>query len=626
MFRKKGSLRDRLLAVFLSFVGMIGFVALVNWWFYQKSDALNSFNYRVEGLMVDVFALNKLEQDFFSFEIYTPQFHKSQKSQFIQQHQLIAQRTQNEIEDLLKNPLTLELYSNNKPFQEDLINIKDTLKAYVDAFDKIVQLTLQRGFIDYGLEGEMRNVIHQIEATSISQIDLLTLRRYEKDYLNRKDTAYVAKFIKTHKTIITKIENDKSINATQREKIKALLQDYQNHFVKLVHLESIIGLNRFNSKVSGKRGLINRLSANLVASIERLLKETNQNIDLLKKNHYHSFVLVSITMVLAGLLISYVLAKRITAPIENLTQIIERNMKNRFENPIELAKTGSTKEVVRLNQNFNQMLLELREQLQQIKENNHELNQQNEELNANNTKLQDSEERLCKLNNLKDKFLSIISHDLRAPLNTIIGFMRILETDYQAFTETEIHTFASETQKSVARLVNLLDNLLQWSLSETEDIKFNPTTLDIAQLAADNLALYEVTAREKNLQLILHAPPTLEAYADANMVNFIFRNLLSNAIKFSQHEKQIKIEIYPSQDNKKVEIKVIDQGIGIPSQDLHKVFNREEHFSTTGTSREKGTGFGLLLCKNFVERQGGEISLESQEGTGTTVSFNLPTP
>ncbi len=626
MFRKKGSLRDRLMAVFLGFVGMIGFVALVNWWFYQKSDALNDFNYRVEGLLVEMFALNKLEQDFFSFEIYTPQFHKSQKSQYIQQHHLIVDRTQAEIENLLKNPLTLRLNASRKPFQKDLVRIKDTLRAYTEAFDKITQLTLQRGFIDYGLEGEMRNTAHELETTKINKADLLTLRRLEKDYLNRKDTVYVTKFIKTNEEIRKKIATDPTCSAEEQKTINFLLLEYQTFFIKLVQLESIIGLNHFNSKISGKRGLINRLSTNLVASIERLLKETNQNIDTLKKNHYFSYVIVSISMILASILISYFTAQRITAPIENLSQIIERNMENRFENPIELAKIGATKEVILLNQNFNQMLLELREQLQQIKENNHELNQQNEELNANNTKLQDSEERLSKLNNVKDKFLSIISHDLRAPLNTIIGFMKILEIDYQAFTEEEVKNFTSETQKSVARLVNLLDNLLQWSLSETEDIKFKPTTLNIAQLATENLALYEATADEKNLALILQAPSDVEVFADANMVNFIFRNLLSNAIKFSRSQTEVKIIIQHSSNNQKVEIQVIDQGIGIPLQDQHKIFNREEHFSTTGTSKEKGTGFGLLLCKNFVERQGGNISLESEEGTGTKVIFNLPTP
>jgi signal transduction histidine kinase len=165
---------------------------------------------------------------------------------------------------------------------------------------------------------------------------------------------------------------------------------------------------------------------------------------------------------------------------------------------------------------------------------------------------------------------------------------------------------------------------LQWSLSETEDIKFEPETLNISQLASENVELYKATAEGKGVNFNLKIDTNLCAYADTNMINFVFRNLLSNAIKFSLVNTQITLKGYLSEDRKKIHIEVKDQGVGISPKNLSKVFNPEEHFSTTGTSKEKGTGFGLLLCKNFVEQNGGNIGLESVLDEGTTVFFTLP--
>jgi signal transduction histidine kinase len=624
MLFKGSSLKRRLLIVFLGFTCMLGLLALISWWFYQRADSLNRFNYQVEGLLVEVFTLSKIEQDFFSHEIINKYFYESKKSSYLTQHQKLIAKTQTKLNNLLQDPISSGLNQQGRKFNQDLKVIKDTLKAYNQVFEKLVNLTLQRGFVENGLEGEMRQTAHLIEEMQVYPEKLLTLRRYEKDYLYRKDTLYLSNFIKLNKEFRLHISQEPTLSNEQKTKVNTLLLEYQDQFYQLVSLESIIGLNYTNGRISGKRGLVRRLNNNLVASIEILLKDTDEQIINFKDNHYHLFLSFIVIMLLGSILLSYFLANRITRPIENLSRIIQQNIDNHFESPVELAKTGTTKEVQTLNRNFNHMLLELREYLHQIKESNHKLNQQNEELNTNNIKLLVSENRLSKLNSVKDKFLSIISHDLRAPLNTIVGFMQILEIDFQAFTQDEVMQFTSETQKSVNRLVNLLDNLLQWSLSETEDIKFEPETLNISQLASENVELYKATAEGKGVNFNLKIDTNLCAYADTNMINFVFRNLLSNAIKFSLVNTQITLKGYLSEDRKKIHIEVKDQGVGISPKNLSKVFNPEEHFSTTGTSKEKGTGFGLLLCKNFVEQNGGNIGLESVLDEGTTVFFTLP--
>jgi signal transduction histidine kinase len=624
MLFKGSSLKRRLLIVFLGFTCMLGLLALISWWFYQRADSLNRFNYQVEGLLVEVFTLSKIEQDFFSHEIINKYFYESKKSSYLTQHQKLIAKTQTKLNNLLQDPISSGLNQQGRKFNQDLKVIKDTLKAYNQVFEKLVNLTLQRGFVENGLEGEMRQTAHLIEEMQVYPEKLLTLRRYEKDYLYRKDTLYLSNFIKLNKEFRLHISQEPILSNEQKTKVNTLLLEYQDQFYQLVSLESIIGLNYTNGRISGKRGLVRRLNNNLVASIEILLKDTDEQIINFKDNHYRLFLSFIVIMLLGSILLSYFLANRITRPIENLSRIIQQNVDNHFESPVELATAGTAKEVQTLNRNFNHMLLELREYLHQIKESNHKLNQQNEELNTNNIKLLVSEDRLSKLNSVKDKFLSIISHDLRAPLNTIVGFMQILEIDFQAFTQDEVMQFTSETQKSVNRLVNLLDNLLQWSLSETEDIKFEPETLNISQLASENVELYKATAEEKGVDFNLKIDINFCAYADTNMINFVFRNLLSNAIKFSLVNTQITLKGYLSEDRKKIHIEVKDQGVGISPKNLSKVFNPEEHFSTTGTSKEKGTGFGLLLCKNFVEQNGGNIGLESVLDEGTTVFFTLP--
>jgi PAS domain S-box-containing protein len=236
--------------------------------------------------------------------------------------------------------------------------------------------------------------------------------------------------------------------------------------------------------------------------------------------------------------------------------------------------------------------------------------------------LKKSEAQLRELNATKDKFFSIISHDLRSPFSSIIGFSDLLaekvrEKDYEMIEE-----YAEIIQNSSWRVMNLLINLIEWSNSQTGTIKFNPEYFEIVELINEVTALSNDTARHKSITITRELPDAAIAFADKKMISTVLRNLISNAIKYTKPEGEIIVSVI--QRGEELTVSVKDNGIGIEKMDLDKLFHIEESRSTRGTQKETGTGLGLLLCKEFIEKHGGKLSIESEPGKGSDFRFSLP--
>lgn len=234
-----------------------------------------------------------------------------------------------------------------------------------------------------------------------------------------------------------------------------------------------------------------------------------------------------------------------------------------------------------------------------------------------------SEERLRELNATKDKFFSIIAHDLKNPFNDLMGFTQLLALNINKYDKTKIEQFTQIIHQSSKLAYNLLENLLDWSRSQTGTLKFRPERICISQLIDENIELLESTARNKNIEIYSEVNGETYAYADKNMVRTIIRNLISNAIKYTNQGGHIRIQ---SSCSKSCKISVTDSGIGISADNINKIFKIDESFSTIGTEREKGTGLGLILCKEFVEKNGGKLRVKSEHGKGSTFTFTLPLP
>ena len=238
--------------------------------------------------------------------------------------------------------------------------------------------------------------------------------------------------------------------------------------------------------------------------------------------------------------------------------------------------------------------------------------------------LKESEKNLKELNASKDKFFSIISHDLRSPFNSIIGFSEMLCNEIEAFNKAEIKEMAKSIYITSQETYNLLNNLLEWSGTQTGRIKIEPAITGIYDIAISTVSLLNDTAKNKNIDVSIDIPEHLQVFADINMMTAVIRNLLANAIKFTHEKGSIKIGAKDS--GKAVKITITDTGVGIKKEDIDNLFRIDADFSTKGTANEKGTGLGLIICKEFIALNNGDIRVESEIGKGSRFIVTLPAP
>lgn len=237
--------------------------------------------------------------------------------------------------------------------------------------------------------------------------------------------------------------------------------------------------------------------------------------------------------------------------------------------------------------------------------------------------LESIKEKLTEAINQKDKFVSIMAHDLRSPLNGFIGLTRLMAEDIDSFSKEEIQEIAEKLNLSSNHLSDLLENLLSWSMTQRGLIEFNPIEFDLIKIISKVIATIKLSAEQKGITLFFDQHiDSIFVTADINMVQTILRNLISNAIKFSNADSTIIIEVRESE--KDYIIKVKDSGIGMSPELLAKLFKMDEKTTRTGTADEKSTGLGLLLCNDYAVRNNGNLTIESQENIGTTVYFSLP--
>jgi signal transduction histidine kinase len=263
----------------------------------------------------------------------------------------------------------------------------------------------------------------------------------------------------------------------------------------------------------------------------------------------------------------------------------------------------------------------------------HSRYQQNQKLNIQfslkNKEVEDQQKyvehlnkELKEANETKDKFFSIVAHDLKSPFNSLLVLTNLLIDDYDTFTEDERKKFIAQIKSSSENTFALLQNLLDWASAQMGKTMVIPEKIDISKISDEILALLMPIARNKNIQLKSEIPSNTIVYADKNMVSTVLLNLITNAIKFTPING--KVEVNSASENKHVEIEVSDTGVGIAPENLDKLFRLDHKIQTVGTAKEKGTGLGLILCKEFVEKNNGEIWVTSTVGQGSRFCFKLP--
>ena len=281
-----------------------------------------------------------------------------------------------------------------------------------------------------------------------------------------------------------------------------------------------------------------------------------------------------------------------------------------------------TMEIEEKNAILTKQANELNETNTLLEERQQQIEEQTEKLEVKKEELESANIHLNELNSTKDKFFSIIAHDLKNPFNTIMGFAELLIMKFNKLSEEKKYKYSEVIYRSSKNIYDLLENLLQWSRTQTNKIAFEPSDFDIENLVQQNIALLNENIESKNISVKLGHSEKVSIYADRNMINTVIRNLLTNAIKFTDKGGQIIIDY--KNKNGDVEFSIRDTGIGMTEKEISQIFRVDTNISKTGTDGETGTGLGLILCKEFIKKNGGSIWVESKSGEGSKFSFTVP--
>lgn len=246
----------------------------------------------------------------------------------------------------------------------------------------------------------------------------------------------------------------------------------------------------------------------------------------------------------------------------------------------------------------------------------------NKILAEKNQIIKESEHELRLLNASKNKFFSIIAHDLKNPLHSVMGYSMLLSSEYEKFTENERRKFAKDINQSTNNIFRLLQNLLEWTRSQTGQLSFEPLEVEFKKLLGNSVNVLYSVAQQKNISINFDYDEELRLFADPQMIETVLRNLINNAIKFTPENGEIAISA--KGNGQKVEVKISDSGIGISDTDLQNLFRIDSKVKRKGTNNEEGSGLGLILCKEFVEKNNGIIWVESIPGSGSSFFFSIP--
>jgi signal transduction histidine kinase len=254
-----------------------------------------------------------------------------------------------------------------------------------------------------------------------------------------------------------------------------------------------------------------------------------------------------------------------------------------------------------------------------------------EHLRLENEFLEKQSDELAKINANKDKFFSIVAHDLKSPFQPLLGLSELMPMMADTLSPDDIREMGESINRSAKSVYTLLENLLEWSRMQMGRMSFEPVSFDLKEVVDENVQLLTDNAIGKGIKLRTTMVEPIPVFADRNMITAVIRNLISNALKFTPRGGTVSVKCktppdLPGHDksSKFVQISVIDTGVGIAKKNLDKLFKIEVNYTTTGTDQEKGTGLGLILSQEMVERNGGQIWVESEIGQCTSVNFTIP--
>lgn len=539
-------------------------------------------------------------QTFLLEDRFTESFYITGTSESIIQYQKSVKLIDSSLAAINQNQISTKPYISEK-----IVSITRNIHAQEVFFDRMVDSVKQLGIGNQGLMGAL--IKHKEELASsqlIAATDLNRLDELATLYLQRKEDKAAIQFDSLARKLLFAYSSSPSA--------ETILEEYRKTFVRIVKLERSIG----NSNQAGLQNELVKQSKSNDEQLQATLTTINSLYEEdLKRLEWIFYGLIGVTLI-AGLLLSYVISNEITRPLIELNKATKEVVATKFKDDInpDFVDEYRMDEIGQLAINFNLAIRKIRRSIKIIQD-------KSESLQNKNKQLLENEETLKMISAQKDKFLSIISHDMRAPLSSIISFLDYYKDNFKNFTEAEIEFVSTNLNTHVKKVVEMLDGLLMWSRSQTGEIQMNLQPIDLAQIIEDTVTVLNQSAVNKKIRIRTYLHSQL-IWADKNMTAFIIRNILSNAIKYTNEEGMIDINTKRNKYNAFVIIK--DTGVGMTPDSLSKLFQDNVSYSTFGTANEKGIGLGLVLCKDFMNKMNGNIEIESLHGEGTTVNLLFP--
>ncbi len=465
-------------------------------------------------------------------------------------------------------------------------NPKSALDKLVHSFDKMLNTTFQR---QEELQHTQKMLLDEIEEKISTQKALAKTMAILKEELAQSPAGIV-------------ITDSKTMTASMISKSAVdILGINLSHLPQLTLAgEKYLPFKFYD--IDGNRVYFRDLS--LYASTTSGLKTQNRELQVIRKDGEKKWILTSTSPIFDE-------NKTLIAGIAVFLDISERKS---YQFKIEKLNKELENRVMERTSQLEDAMNELKISREQILE-------ETQKLYEVNNKLISSQNQLREVNASKDRFFNIIAHDIKSPLAGFQSMLEVMALNYEKLTVEENKKFINMLQNTSKQLFDLLENLLNWARSQTGALEFEPSITDLSNILISITKLYANILDNKNIKLEIELKE-VNVFADIFMLNTIMRNLISNAIKFSNENSKITITTDKSGDY--IRIKVADSGVGIKEEDKLKLFRIDVNHTTIGTKKESGTGLGLILCKEFAERHGGKIEVESKLGKGSTFTILLP--
>ncbi|TAI48934.1 sensor histidine kinase [Flagellimonas allohymeniacidonis] len=599
------TIRGRVLIAFCVLFLLIGPFLLFAFKSLQKIDNAKTLRERVA-----VFDGNRLKADnkFFQildFDTKSNEFYSDKSSKSLQEYHQYIENSKKAVASI-----KAANYNANNTIDKRLSRISSDLEALNSKITHVLGLIQQKGFKNYGTIGRMRQSIHQLEAGTkgISLEEVLQLRRLEKDFFLRKDQSYAKTLNIFCDNILIKLKSDAE---TDSETV-VLLETYRENFNLITHLEKEIGNGN-----SGMIREIQRINQRLNGQVAALYKMVDADSKIMIGSIKSYLVLFFTITVLFAILSAFVFSSHIAKPINTLISDMDSIVQNNFEGQLKRNRSIKIAEIDKLTGTYNGLVSKIKTQINALSE-------KNKSLKFLNGKLVESENELKEASRIKDKFFSIISHDLRGHTGNVLSLANILKDEKESLKKEEKELFIKYLSDASQNLQLLLDNLLNWAKSQMNDHEVSKRSFNIFQVIQKNVLLFKENAARKNISISYEERLVPNAYADKDMIDFVIRNLLSNALKFTTQGDSILIQVL--EGTSELIISVKDTGIGMSEKQRKALLNStKENNSTKGTHNEEGTGLGFAICKDFIQRNNGSIEIDSKLDHGSTFSFTVPT-